>query len=100
MVCVDMLYRVYIGSIGMPSQRYLSIEIPEDCKGEFDSFIAPKGFTFAIEDPAVAHAGYVACVLRAASYDQNDVFTIVAIDILQELRKQSLPGGYIKTLKL
>ena len=29
MICVDMLYRVYIGSVGIPSLRYLSIEIPE-----------------------------------------------------------------------
>ena len=99
MICVDMLYRIYVGSVGFPSQRYLSIEIPEADKGEFDTFSAPKGFTFTLSSPVIKHDGFVACVLKAASYDQNDVFTIVVMDILQELEKQKQPAEYVKTLK-
>lgn len=98
-VCVDMLYRIYIGSVGIPSNRYLSIEIPEADKAQFDTFSAPKGFTFTLSEPAVKHDGFVACVLQAASHDQNDVFTIVATDILHELVNQKQPAKYIDTLK-
>lgn len=98
-ICVDMLYRIYIGSVEIPSRRYLSIEIPEADKGEFDTFSAPKGFTLTISDPAVKHDGFVACVLQAASHDQNDVFTVVVLDILQELEKHKKSADYIKTLK-
>ncbi len=41
-VCVDLLYRVYIGSVGIPSKRYLSIEIPKAEKAQFNSFTSPK----------------------------------------------------------
>ena len=98
-VCIDMLYRIYIGSVGIPSNRYLSIEIPEADKGQFDTFSAPKGFTFTFSKPAVRHDGFVACVLQAASHDQNDVFTIVAADILHELVNQKQTANYIDTLK-
>lgn len=99
MICVDMLYRVYIGCVGIPSLRYLSIEIPEADKGQFDAFSAPKGFTFTLSEPAVKHDGFAACVLQSASHDQNDVFTIVVMDILRVLSIQKQSADYIKALK-
>ena len=99
MVYVDLLYRVYIGTSGIPSKRFLSIEIPEKDINQFDTFTVPQGFTLSLGDPGVKHAGYAACVLQAASSDQNDVFAVVSQDILDELRKQKEAVKYIETLK-
>lgn len=99
MVYVDLLYRAYIGVSGIPARRFLSIEIPERDTNQFDTFTVPQGFTLSLGNPGVKHAGYAACVLQAASSDQNDVFAVVAQDILDELRKQKEAGKYIETLK-
>lgn len=90
MICPELLYRVYAGVIGIPSKRYLVIEIPESQKKEFDSFSVPKGISLSIVDPIIKHSGFVACLLEATSADQNDVFTIVAEDILNELNKKDV----------
>lgn len=99
MVYVDLLYRAYIGSSGVPYKRFLSIEIPEKDTNQFDSFTVPQGFTLSLALPSVKHSGYVACILQAASSDQNDVFAIVAKDILDNLRKQKDADKYVATLK-
>ena len=99
MVYVDLLYRAYIGVSGIPFRRFLSIEIPEGDGNQFDTFIAPKGFKISLGSPGVKHEGYVACVLQAASADQNDVFAIVAKDILDDLTKQKNADKYVATLK-
>lgn len=98
-VYVDLLYRAYIGSSGIPSRRFLSIEIPEKDTHKFDTFTVPQGFTLSIGKPGVKHTGYAACILQAASSDQNDVFAVVAKDILDELIKQKEAEKYIDTLK-
>ena len=82
MVYVELLYRAYIGSSGIPARRFLAIEIPETETKEFDTFTVPKGFTLDIGVPGIKHEGYAACILQAASSDMNDVFTIVAKDVL------------------
>lgn len=99
MVYVDLVYRVYIGASGIPSKRFLSVEVPENEVKEFESFTVPQGFTFAIGSPGVKHDGYVSFFLEAANSDLNDVFAIVVKDILDELRKQSDPEKYIVSLK-
>lgn len=99
MVYVDLLYRVYIGTSGIPSKRFLSIEIPEKDINQFDTFTVPQGFTLSLGDPGVKHVGYSACVLQAASSDQNDVFAVVSQDILDELRKQKESDKYVEILK-
>ena len=99
LVYIDLLYRAYIGSTGIPSKRFLSMEIPESESKSFDSFSVPMGFTLSIGAPSVKHEGYTACVLQAASADQNDIFTIVAKDILEELQKQGEASLYIDALK-
>lgn len=99
MVYVDLLYRAYIGSSGIPSKRFLSIEIPEGKIKEFDAFTVPKGFTLDIGSPGIKHNGYAACVIQAASSDLNDVFTIVAKDILDNLREVKEADKYISSLK-
>lgn len=98
MICPKFLYRVYAGVIGIPTKRYLVIEIPEPQKSEFDSFSVPKGISLSIVDPIIKHKGFVSCLLEAASADQNDVFTIVAEDILNELDKKDVEG-FVVTLK-
>ena len=99
MVYVDLLYRVYIGVSGIPSRRFLSIEIPEKETNQFDTFTVPQGFTLSVGSPSVKHEGYAACILQSASSDQNDVFAIVAKDILDDLRKQKDADKYVATLK-
>lgn len=99
LICVDMLYRVFIGVSGIPSSRYLVLEIPESDAEQFEAFRSPQGFTMFTKDPAIPHQGYVSCVLQSASHDQNDVFTIVVADILAELKKQKEASKYVTTLK-
>ena len=99
MIYVDLLYRVYIGCTGTPPKRFLSIEIPQEKEHDFDAFTVPQGFTLTIREPLVKHIGYKACVLQSASYDQNDVFTILTKDILEELQRQKESGLYISSLK-
>ena len=88
MVYVDLLYRAYIGVSDIPAKRFLSVEIPEREKNEFDTFTVPQGFTLKVEEPGVKHDGYASCFLQAANSDLNDVFAIVAKDILDNLKMQ------------
>ena len=99
MICVDLLYRAYIGATGMPSKRFLSIEIPQSEVNIFDACSVSKGFTLTISTPMVKHNGYVDCILQATSSEQNDVFTVLATDILIELHNQKEPNQYVKALK-
>lgn len=98
MICPEFLYRIYAGVVGIPSKRYLVIEIPDSQKKDFDSFSVPKGISLSIVDPIIKHSGFVACLLEATSADQNDVFTIVAEDILNELSKKDV-DGFVAALK-
>lgn len=99
LVYVDLLHRAYIGISGIQGKRFLAIEILEKDKEQFSTFTAPQGFTLSFCNPSVKHDGYVACVLQAASADQNDVFAIVAKDILEDLKKQKEADKYIDSLK-
>lgn len=99
LIYVDLLYRAYIGSTDMPARRFLSIEIPKEAEERFAAFYVPQGILLKICEPAVKHEGYFACILQAASSDQNDVFTIVAKDILDDLRRQKTADLYIDALK-
>lgn len=99
MVYVDLLYRVYIGTSGIPGKRFLSMEIPEKDMNQFASFTVPQGFSLVLGKPGIEHSGYMACVLQAATSDQNDVFAIVAKDVLDSLRKQKEASKYIDTMK-
>lgn len=53
MVYVDLLYRAYIGASGIPSKRFLSIEIPEKDTNQFDTFTVPQGFTLSLGNPGL-----------------------------------------------
>lgn len=99
MVYVDSLYRAYIGISCIPAKRFVSVEIPENTADQFDSFMVPRGFTLEVKEPSVKHEGYSACVLQATSSEQNDVFTIVAKDILLELNRQKSAELYVGVLK-
>ena len=99
MICTDLLYRVYIGISGIPSRRFVSVEIPKEEEKEFDSFDIPQGFTVTISDPHIKHKGYVSCVLESTTSDLNDVFTVVVENILFELRKHKNKTDYISVLK-
>lgn len=99
MVCKDMLFRMYIGLVGIPSQRCVLIEIPEDAAAQFTAFYEAKGFTLVVGEPSVKHRGFVACILQAVSSDQNDVFSVVVADVLQELSKQKDEAEYVRCLK-
>jgi len=99
LVCIDMLFRVFIGVSGIPSSRYMLLEIPESDAETFVVFSAPQGFTMSIREPIIPHSGYVACVIQSSSHDQNDVFTIVVADILNELKKQKESSKYVATLR-
>ena len=99
LVFTDLLYRVYIGVESVPTVRYLVLEIPESERRHINTFVSPQGFTLFVGDPYVHHEHYVACVLRSSSSDQNDVFTVVAADILEALGKEKDSNKYIVILK-
>lgn len=99
MVCIDYLFRVYIGVSGIPSKRFVSLEIPASEVYQFESFIVPQGFTLSIENPEIKHDGYVSCVLQATNSEQNDVFTIVTEDILMKLKELKDTKSYVCILK-
>lgn len=99
LVCVDSLYRIYIGITDIPGRRFISLEIPKSKAKEFTSFTLPQGFIFKLEEPQVKHDGYNACILQAASSDQNDVFTIIAYDIINCLQNQKDSENYVMSLK-
>lgn len=99
MICTDLLYRVYIGISGIPSRRFLSVEIPKEEEKEFNSFDIPQGFTVSISEPNIKHEGYVSCILESTTAELNDVFTVVVENILYELRKHKKKDDYISVLK-
>lgn len=99
LVYPGLLYRTFIGVSGLPARRFLSIEIPTAEKGQFNIFNAPQGFTINIAQTEIKHEGYAACILQAAASDQNDVFTIVAKDILHELENQKESTVFVELLK-
>lgn len=98
MVCTGLLYRAYIGVTGIPLRRFAEIEIPRKEAEKFRAFIIPKGFNIDIREPSTVHTGYLSCSLEAATPEDNDVFTIVAKDILEELNKSKEAQGFISIL--
>lgn len=99
MVYPDLPGRVYIGITGIPSKRYITFEIPEAEKHQFDAFVEPKGFKLMIEDAIIKHAGFVACVMEASSSANNDVFSIVVEDIIEAIRTEDNPNDYVRILR-
>lgn len=99
MIYINLLYRVFAGISGIPSKRYLSIEIPQNQINKIESFTMPQGINLSIEEPGIRHEGFHSCMIQASSSEQNDVFTIVATDILNELSKQEEKEKYIEALK-
>ncbi len=85
MVCSHLLFRVYIGVAGIPSKRYVIFEIPETEKKQFKAFIEPKGFSLVLDEAVVRHKGYVSCVIQVSLSENNDVFSIVIQDIIDEI---------------
>ncbi|MBR5636722.1 MAG: PD-(D/E)XK motif protein [Pseudobutyrivibrio sp.] len=98
MICIDLLYRVYIGVSGIPAKRFISLEIPKSSKEDVLNFEPVKGFEIEISEPTVKNDGFVSCTLQASSSDQNDVFTIISEDILVELYKHNKHEEYINAL--
>ena len=99
MVCSELLYRVYVGSTGIPSRRYIIFEIPESEKGQFDAFVEPKGFSLILDDAIVKHSGFLSCVMQASSCEDNDVFSVVVSDIIEEISVINDPETYVKSLR-
>ena len=93
----DLAHRMYVGVYGIPFKRFVQIEIPINEKDKFEAFSSTQGFSLSITNTRIKHNGYVACMLEATTYMQNDVFTIVIKDIIEELRKSS-KSMFIKTL--
>lgn len=99
MICIDMPCRIYVGVNGIPSCRFMAFDIPKEDISRFNPFTSLRGITVAIAEPILQHENFYACVLQAASCDQNDVFTIVASDILQKMHDCSSADNYVEVLK-
>lgn len=99
LICSDLLYRVYIGATGIPARRYIIFEIPKEEKEQFDAFVDLRGFSLSINNTIIKHEGFVSCVIQSSSSDDNDVFTVVIADIIEELRFLQDSGRYVSTLR-
>lgn len=99
LVFLNMLYRVYVGIKGVPRLNYIIIEIPEDRSGEFTGFKEPKGINLSIKSFGNEKPGFVSVEISSALSDVNDIFIIVAQDILLDLSKCDNEDEYIKSLK-
>lgn len=98
LIAPDSLFRLYIGVQGLPAHRFVSIEIPEKKKKQILDMDSLQGIDISIGEPPVAHDGFCSCVLQSSSYDQNDVFSIVAEDILIELESCETEDSYVDVL--
>ena len=98
LIAPDSLNRLYIGVRGLPSHRFVNIEIPENKKKQISEINSLQGIDISIEEPPIAHDGFCSCVLQSSSHDQNDVFSIVAVDILWELDSCKTEDTYVDVL--
>lgn len=80
-----MLFRVYFALDNLPNRRILLIEIPENDASKIESFIDPLGINVKLEKTDQEKEGFITCVIESSSYENNDVFTVVAEDLLNNL---------------
>lgn len=99
LVYLNMLYRVYIGIKGFPRHNYIIIEIPENRRAEFTGFKEPQGINLCIDYFGNEKPGFVSVEISSALSDVNDIFEIVAQDILVDLSKCRNEDEYIQSLK-
>lgn len=98
LIAPDSLFRLYIGVQGLPTHRFVSIEIPEKKKKQILDINSLQGIDISIREPLVVHDGFCSCVLQSSSHDHNDVFSIVAEDILIELDSCKTEDTYVDVL--
>lgn len=98
-VYLQLLYRAYIGIQGIPSRRFLILEIPVEKQKEFNSFVEPKGLELKVETVGNEKPGFISCFITSAYHEMNDVFSVVAEDILRSLADCKNEDHYIDTLK-
>ena len=99
LVYLDLLYRAHIGLQGTPAKRFLVLEIPESSKSSLIGFIEPKGIGIKVESVGNEKPGHVSCEITSTSSDMNDIFSIVAEDILNALSECRSQDKYVDTLK-
>ncbi|WP_294495281.1 PD-(D/E)XK motif protein [uncultured Ruminobacter sp.] len=92
------LFRLFIGVDGLPTRRFISVEIPENQKKTVLGIKPIQGIDVSVCKPPISHDGYCSCVLQSAAHDQNDVFSIVASDILFELNSCKSNNAYVDIL--
>lgn len=99
LICSDLLYRIYIGSTGIPARRYIIFEIPEGEKEQFDECVELRGFSLSLNNTIVKHEGFISCLIQSSSSDDNDMFTVVIADIIEELSFIQDKRKYVSSLR-
>ena len=98
LIAPSSLNRLYIGVEGLPTRRFINIEIPEAKKKSVLGIKPVQGIDVSVGAPPITHDGYCSCVLQSSAHDQNDVFSIVAGDILIELESCRDDNTYVEVL--
>jgi len=98
LIAPNSLFRLFIGVEGMPIRRFISVEIPEIQKKTVLGIKPIQGIDISVCKPSISHDGYCSCVLKSSAHDQNDVFSIVASDILIELNSCKSNNAYVDVL--
>ena len=99
LICSDLLYRIYIGVTGIPARRYIIFEIPKEEKEQFNAFVELRGFSLSLDNTIIKHDGFISCVIQSSSSDDNDVFTVVIADIIEELSFLQDAKQYVSSLR-
>lgn len=98
LIAPDSQFRLFIGVEGLPTRRFVSVEIPESQKKSVLGIQPLQGIDVIIGKPLVSHEGFCSCKLQSSSNEQNDVFSIVAQDILVELDSCESKDAYVEVL--
>ena len=99
LVFLNLLYRTYIGVKNVPRRKYLILEVPLSREHDFSKFFETRGLELNIQVFGNEKPGFISCELSSSSSDMNDIFGIVAQDILHKLIRCEDETTFIKTLK-
>jgi len=98
LVMRDSLFRVYVAVDGLTFCRMLLLEIPEDQLRLFERFNELEGLMVKSEKNGQEKKGCATCVIGASESSENDIFSIVADDILLSLSGVIIENVYAETI--
>lgn len=99
LVCRDLLYRTYLGVVSVPRRRLLLLEVPAKDATKYQNFSSTEGFEISIKETGYEKEGFVSCIMMTSSSELNDVFSILAEDILVTLQCCNAEDEFVSALE-